>query len=121
MKKMILIVAMLMTLGINMFPNAVSKVNFNYTSKYEISVNMRKLGDFLRLDSTQMTEVVEIEKQFSKDLMFAGTVSDNNSRKAVMRNLVDKHVRSMKYVLDDRQFRKYLMVLNLTMKNRELS
>ena len=40
------------------------------------------------------------------------------SRTLIVRNAVNKNIKNMYYVLNDKQYKKYLMLLNLTLENR---
>ena len=52
--------------------------------------------------------------------MFAAQYSKND-RKALVARAIDNDVKWMRYVLDEKQMRTYLQLLNSTMNNRGLN
>ena len=86
---------------------------------YVLEVNMYRLGQVLNLDNVQFDAVSEINMEFSSDLKYAG-----NANRKFRHELVDKALKKnvclMRRVLDDKQYRTYLMLLNATMNNRGL-
>jgi hypothetical protein len=65
-----------------------------------------------------MESVETIENEFNRDLMFAAVECTKDNRMKVTDNAIEKHIRHMSYILSDKQYRKYLKVLNLTINNR---
>ena len=53
-------------------------------------------------------------------MMFAAQYS-NNDRKVLVARAIDNDVKWMRYVLNDKQMRTYLMLLNTTINNRGLN
>jgi hypothetical protein len=86
--------------------------------KYEMNVNIEKLGNYLELSIDQMDAVENVTEEFTKDLMFAAVECNEKNRKAVTKNAIDKNIRNMRYVLTEEQMKKYLTVLNVTISNR---
>jgi hypothetical protein len=119
MKKMILtLVAMLsMTTA---FAEEESTNNVNNMAAYELNVNMDKLSAVLNLADDQKEAVADIQHTFASELMFAAQYSKND-RKALVARAIDNDVKWMRYVLDDKQMRTYLQLLNSTMNNRGLN
>ncbi len=119
MKKMILtLVAMLsMTTA---FAEGESVMNVNNTAAYELNVNMNKLSEALNLDDDQKEAVAEINHTFAAEMMFAAQYSKED-RKKLMDRAIDNNVKWMRYVLNDKQMRTYLSVLNTTLNNRGLN
>jgi len=118
MKKMILtMVAMLsMTMAFAEGENAAS---VNNVEAYDMNVNMRKLSQALALNADQMEAVAEIHHTFASEMMFAAQYN-NEERKARVNDAIEKDVKWMRYVLNDKQMRKYLLLLNTTLNNRGL-
>ena len=104
MKKMFLtLVAMLsMTTAFAEGENAAS---VNNVEAYELNVNMNKLSSALNLADDQ--------------LMFAAQYGSND-RKALVDRAIENDVKWMRYVLNDKQMRTYLTLLNTTLNNRGL-
>jgi hypothetical protein len=73
---------------------------------YRMEVNYNRLGEALNLSSDQMEAVQSIH---------------DASRKAMMKNAIDKELRFMRIVLDEKQYRKFLLLLNVTLNNRGLN
>jgi len=120
MKKVFLMLVMLFTMSVYSFAENTSATMINDVEKYSLKVNVKKLSAFLQLDSIQMGDVELVEEEFKNDLMFVATECNDNNRNAVMKNALNKHIKQMYYVLDDKQYYKYLKVLNATIRNRGL-
>ena len=119
MKKMILtMVAMLsMTMAFAEGENAAS---VNNVEAYDMSVNMNKLSEALALTADQKEAVSEIHHTFSAEMLFAAQYN-NEERKVRVNDAIEKDVKWMRYVLNDKQMRKYLVLLNTTINNRGLN
>jgi Cu/Ag efflux pump CusA len=118
MKKMILtLVAMLsMTTA---FAEGEKAASVNNVEAYELNVNMNKLSSALNLADDQKEAVAEIHHTFASELMFAAQYG-NNDRKALVDRAIENDVKWMRYVLNDKQMRTYLTLLNTTLNNRGL-
>jgi hypothetical protein len=116
MKKLILTVVALMSMTMTFAENE-SAANTNTTESYNMTVNMNKLTKALSLSDDQIEAVSEIHKSFSAEMMFAAQYGkeerDKRIDKAISRDLA-----YMNYILNDTQYRKYLMLLNVTLHNR---
>ena len=86
---------------------------------YDMTVNMRKLAVTLGLDNDQMEAVADIHRQFSQEMMMAAT-AEVDEREALVDKAVKKDARYMHYVLNEKQFKTYMMLLNVTLQNRGL-
>lgn len=119
MKRLFLtVVAMLsmtMTFAEDENLNSVNNVN-----AYKMEVNYYKLGVALDLTDDQLEAVQDIHEAFCADMMSIAA-SNELSRKAMMKNAINKDLRFMRYVLDEKQYKKYLMLLNTTLNNRGLN
>jgi hypothetical protein len=51
-------------------------------------------------------------------MMFAYYGCNETSRDNFIKNAVDKNVKEMSYILNEKQYKKYLTLLNMTLKNR---
>ena len=66
-------------------------------------------------------EVVEnIHHTFAAEMNFAAQYG-NGEREALVKRAIDNDVKWMRYVLNDEQMRKYLILLNTTINNRGLN
>ena len=91
----------------------------NSVEAYDMTVNMRKLAVTLDLNSDQMEAVQDIHTAFCNDMMLAA-YAQNDERKELVDQAVKKDVRYMRYILDEKQYKKYLTLLNATLQNRGL-
>lgn len=95
--------------------NSVSNVE-----AYELNVNMNKLSDALNLADDQKEVVADIHHTFASELKFAAQYS-SSERKTLVARAIDNDVKWMRYVLNDKQMRTYLLLLNTTLNNRGLN
>lgn len=95
--------------------NGVDNVN-----AYDMTINYASLARTLDLTDEQREAVELIHGMFCVDMASVGA-SSPESRKAMMNNAIVKNLREMHYVLDNGQYRKYLMLLNATVNNRGLN
>lgn len=94
--------------------------NVDSVEAYDMSVNMRKLSVALGLTTDQMEAVENIHTTFNAEMQLAA-VADSNDRKEMVSKAVERDIKWMHYVLDEKQYRKYLLLLNTTLNNRGLS
>jgi hypothetical protein len=87
---------------------------------YRMEVNYHRLGEALNLSSDQMEAVQSIHDAFCVDMMSIAA-ANQSSRKAMLKNAIDKELRFMRIVLDDKQYKKFLLLLNVTLNNRGLN
>lgn len=118
MKKVILMLVMLFTICSGVFAEDVNLVETENFEKYDFNVNFKKLALFLNLSENQTEMVNEISNELAKDMEFAFYENKDEARKNVVKNVIDKNVRNMCYVLDKEQYRKYLLILNVTLNNK---
>jgi Cu/Ag efflux pump CusA len=101
------------------FAEGENAASVNNVEAYELNVNMNKLSSALNLADDQKEAVAEIHHTFASELMFAAQYS-NNDRKALVDRAIENDVKWMRYVLNDKQMRTYLTLLNTTLNNRGL-
>jgi hypothetical protein len=53
--------------------------------------------------------------------MMSVAAANKESRKTMMMNAISKDLRYMRIVLDSKQYKKYLLLLNFTLNNRGLN
>ena len=87
---------------------------------YDMSVNMRRLSVTLGLTTDQMEAVETIHNTFNAEMQLAARAKETDRQELVNR-AVERDIKWMHYVLDQKQYRKYLMLLNITLSNRGLS
>ena len=115
MKKIVFAIALMMasTLGAFAEDNSVNKVE-----AYTLNINNRSLSRTLSLSDDQEEICSDVIKAFENDMLFAASNSSDESRKAVTKNAVDKNLKYMRMFLNDKQYKKYVMLLNATLTNR---
>ena len=89
----------------------------NATAAYNMNVNMSSLADALALNIDQAEAVADVHKNFSAEMMNAA-VAPAEERGAMVGKAINKDLKYMHSILNDKQYRKYLMLLNTTLKNR---
>ena len=99
------------------FAEGEKAANANSVEAYELNINMNKLSVALDLANDQKEAVADIHHTFASELMFAAQYA-NNDRKALVARAIENDVKWMRYVLNDKQFRTYLTLLNTTLNNR---
>ena len=118
MKKIVLMLVAMMTMTV---ANAENENNntVQVANAYDMTVNMRKLAVTLGLTFDQMEAVQDIHHQFCNEMMLASQ-AEGDERKELVEKAVKKDVRYMHYVLDQKQYKTYLLLLNTTLNNRGL-
>ena len=87
---------------------------------YDMTINMNKLSLALNLADDQKEVVENIHHTFAAEMSFAAQYGDAD-REAMVKRAIDNDVKWMRYVLNDDQMRKYLVLLNATINNRGLN
>lgn len=93
--------------------------NAESTNAYNMAVNYSKLADCLELSGEQEEMVQDIHTSFCADMMNAAHAAADE-RESMVNAALTKDLRYMRTVLSSEQYRKYLMLLNLTFNNRGL-
>jgi hypothetical protein len=94
--------------------------NVNTVENYDMSVNIRKLGNCLGLTIDQMETVGDVHKTFCAEMMNAATAHADD-RQGLVNAAINKDLKYMHYILNDKQYSKYLALLNATITNRGLN
>ena len=119
MKRLFLMTIAMLSMTMAFAENEEAK-NVNNVEAYDMTVNMRKLGEALALTADQVEAVQDIHHTFSAEMQFAAHLN-KEERDAMVKQAVTKDVRYMRYILNDKQYQKYLLLLNTTLNNRGLS
>ena len=103
MKKIIsaLVVMFAMTMSVNAQSN-------------DTSIFFKRIGCYLELDKYQM-ETVEISMDEFNEAMEA--LSDQIGTGKSVDNIVNRHKKQMKQILNDKQYKKYEKIFDLTVRN----
>jgi len=118
MKKMILTVVALMSMTM-LFAENENAASVSAVQAYDMTVNMNKLSEALGLSKDQVEGVAEVHKTFSAEMMFAAQYGKEERQKMVEK-AINKDLAYMNYMLSKEQYRKYVMLLNVTLNNRGL-
>ena len=118
MKKIVLLVVAMFSMTLTYAENE-NNHNVQDVKAYDMTVNMRKLAVTLGLTLDQMEIVTDIHNNFCNEMMLAA-YAEGDERNILMDKAVNKDIRYMHYVLSKKQYKKYVMLLNLTLSNRGL-
>ena len=91
----------------------------NTANAYDLSVNMKQLGKTLHLADDQKEAVAEIHKTFCAEMVFATQYGKEECDERV-EEAIKKDLGYMNYILSADQYKKYVLLLNATMRNRGL-
>ena len=118
MKKIVLLVVALFSMTTTFAENE-NNNSVQDVKTYDMTVNIRKLAVTLGLTLDQMEVVADIHRNFCNEMMVAA-YDESNERAELVDKAVDKDVRYMHYVLNAKQYKKYVTLLTLTLQNRGL-
>jgi hypothetical protein len=118
MKRLFLTVVAMLSMTLTFAENE-NMNSVNTAEAYNLSVNINQLSKALGLADDQVEAVAEIHKTFCSEMMFA-TQYGKEERDARVDAAIKKDLGFMNYILNRDQYRKYVMLLNLTMVNRGL-
>ena len=119
MKKMILMVVAMLSMTMMSYAENENAENTLNVEAYDMSVNIRKLAVTLDMTFDQMESVEEIHRIFCAEMVLAAH-ANKDEREALVDKAVKKDLRYMRYILDQKQYKKYLLLLNTTLQNRGL-
>ena len=105
-------------MSVHSFAEESTVTKMTETERYELKINHRRLACVLDMSSDQMEMSNDIISELESDMMFAAVMNTEKSRNAVVANAVKKNIKYMHYILNDAQYKKYLMLLNLTLEHR---
>lgn len=119
MKRLFLMTIAMLSMTMTFAENEEAK-NVTNVEAYNMNVNMRKLGVALGLTLDQMEAVENIHSTFNAEMQLAAH-ADENERQEMVNKAVERDIKWMQYVLDKKQYRTYLLLLNTTLNNRGLN
>jgi hypothetical protein len=91
----------------------------NEVARYELKIsNYNSLYSTLELTNDQKDSVKEIIDEYERDIEFSILGNDGSTRETLLKNSINKHIKYMSYILTKEQYKKYLMLFNLTLRNR---
>ena len=113
----------IMIMAVAMFAMATTtfaaEENTSATAAYNMNIKMGSLASALSLNIDQAEAVADVHKNFTADMMNAATATAED-RAAMIDKAVIKDLKYMHSILNDAQYRKYVMLLNATLVNRGL-
>ena len=118
MKRLFLMTIAMLSMTMTFAENEETK-NVNNVEAYDMTVNMRKLSVALDLTADQIEAVENIHSTFNAEMQLAA-LADSADRQERVKKAVERDVKWMHYVLDQKQYRTYLTLLNTTLNNRGL-
>lgn len=108
------VAVMTMTLG---FAKTHHKPAMASTDRFELTFDMRRLAAKLDLTADQMEAVKAINDNYNNEVAEAATAR-RFERAAMIDRAVRKDVRSMRYVLNDKQYNTYMQLFGTTLRNQ---
>ena len=118
MKKIVLTMAMLLALNVTAMAEARNSDEINAIEAYDIDVNISSLARYLELSGEQVEYVNVVHRIFSENMKGAAESKNEETRKKLVKNTVDYALRHMSQILSEKQYRKYVTILNVTLNNR---
>lgn len=118
MKKYFIMLVMMLTMSVYSFAEESTATKMAETERYELKINHRRLACVLDMSRDQMEMSNDIISELESGMMFAAVMNTEESRNAIVANAVEKNIKYMHYILNDNQYKKYLMLLNLTLVHR---
>jgi len=119
MKRLFMLTIAVLSMTMTFAENENTK-SVNNVEAYDMSVNMRKLSVALGLTTDQIEAVENIHNTFNAEMQLAAQ-ADSADRQERVKKAVDRDIKWMHYVLDEKQYRTYLTLLNATLNNRGLN
>lgn len=111
MKKYFILFAMFLGISFNGFANA-KEIDYNF------NFNSENIKMYLNLDSIQNEEVKTIHYNFNKSMQRVPEIKDEKTKNQYIQNCIDCILTNMVLLLDEKQYRKYLRLLNTTFHNK---
>ena len=87
--------------------------------RFDMSCDIYRLSVVLDLDERQMDAVEAIHDDFSTEMQSLSTLKGPQQRFRINQT-VRKEAQKMRQVLNDKQFRDYMRILRVTLRNRNL-
>ena len=118
MKRIIMSVIVMLSMTTAFAENENTDV-VNNMQVYDMHVNMDKLGETLELSWDQFELVTDVHNVFCADMLNVA-MAEESERAGMMDKAVRRDLAYMRTILTRSQYRKYLLILNTTFKNRGL-
>ena len=119
MKRLILTVVAVLSLTAT-FAKEEKANKVNSVNAYDMRADMVKLSDALMLTIDQRESVADVHRVFCGEMIVASQANEED-RKDLMDKALNKNLKYMHYLLNDKQYRTYVLLLNTTFNNRGLN
>ena len=120
MKKVVMMLVMLFTMSVYSFADNNEATKINNVEKYELKINHKKLACVLDLNEDQMESMDWILSDFENNMLYLASIDDDESRNKILLNVINNNVKYMNFILNEKQYKKYLVLLNTTLNNRNI-
>jgi hypothetical protein len=117
MKKMVLVAVALMTLASGFAKTEKENAVQRLEQKYDMTFDMRRLAVTLDLTYDQMEAIQTIQDNFN-DEMKSAAGAHGFMRHIMVDKAIEKDVRNMRQVLNEKQYNTYMQLLGLTLRNK---
>ena len=111
---------MLFTMSVYSFADNNEATKINNVEKYELKINHKKLACVLDLNEDQMESMDWILSDFENNMLYLASIDDDESRNKILLNVINNNVKYMNFILNEKQYKKYLVLLNTTLNNRNI-
>ena len=118
MKKFIFSIIAMLTMFVGV-ANADNNAT-NELSNYKMNVNVEKLAEFLNVNDDMKSELKITMGVFMGSMDNAAHERNKDTRDKMVLNAVEHNLNFMRSLLTNEQMRKYRMVLNATLSNRDI-
>ncbi len=118
MKRLFLTVMAALTMTVTFAENENTN-SMNDAANYDMSINIRRLGETLGLTVDQMETVADIHRAFCGEMMIASQAGKDD-RSSLVDAAVSRDLKYMNYVLTPAQYEKYALLMEATLVNRGL-
>ena len=119
MKKLVFFVALMLGMSTATFATDENAEATNAVEAYSFNTNAKSLVRYLDLNEDQASTVMETQRAFENAMRMA-SVMDGEGREKMVKNAIDFDLKHMKYILTDKQYKKYRLVLNTSLRNRNI-
>ena len=135
MKKVIITLVVMVTMAFSFCVCANAKntpVGYNFglvksasvdslVSKYDFNINYKNLEKCLNVTSEQRGDFELMFDKFKRNIRFAKFESDSAKSDTIAKNAIMTNVKDMRGLLNRKQYKKYLTILNATVRNKEIN
>ena len=105
----------------NFITREIDKSSHNVEINYDFNVNYNKLSEYLKLNDRNFQKVKNAHDSFCEEMLIASKTNNLAERDSIIQNSIENEVRSMKDVLSNKQYRKFIKIFNSTVNNQGFS